>query len=149
MTARGSCKPTDSATYELFSNIQRQANRFLSRANKPLLAIDGILGSKSVAAINEAMGDQYTCKTIADRGEQVLFLLRKGADALGLLMVADPDDIITKVTNPKPVIQKDGAVVYPEGGLLQAGLGGVPYWVLALVGGGAYVLWRKKAKRKK
>lgn len=146
LTARGSCKPSDKATLFVFKTIQMQANRFLDSAGETLLTCDGIIGSKTLAAVN-SVGTKFpvsgvlgapaaSCQDIANNPTQYSIALKTVADQHKLSTPECPRGIIRKITSPEPVVSSDGKVSYESSNIL-----GFPWWAWALLGGGGGAYW--------
>jgi len=158
ISSKGSCIPKNSKVLFVFQSVQKEANRFLDAQSKPLLICDGKLGSKTLAAINSvkntfptsgALGVHVSsCTKVADNPATYYNSLNSIANQNRLAIVeCPPRSIIQKITEPEPRVQPDGTVIYP--GVATAGLGGVPYWLIALIGGGSYYYFYKTKGGKK
>jgi hypothetical protein len=150
----GTCIPSNWASVLLFKGVQKEANRFLDASGKKLLACDGKIGKNTVAAVNSVSkmyptsgilgGVASSCKQIADNSLGYASAMKAKADQHNLAVPACPKGIVQKITNPEPVEQPDGSIAYPSPA--SASIGGVPLWLIAVVGvGGIYYL--KKTKR--
>lgn len=144
----GVCTPTHSLVLTVFKNIQREVNRFLDAADRSLLTVDGKLGKKTVDGINMALANSMafptvsSCRQVANDPATYYNGLKELADRRKLVaMVMDPESIIRHITNPQPKAQPDGTIVYPS--MATAGIGGVPYWAIALAVGGLYYANKK------
>lgn len=141
------CIPEHNVVLTVFKNIQREVNRFLDDAGRPLLTIDGKLGSRTVDGINFATANTplptiSSCKQVADDPATFYNGLRAIADNRELALVMDPMNIVRTFVSPQPRVEPSGRVVYPSAAT--AGIGGVPYWALALAGVGGLYYAKKK-----
>ena len=145
LTPRGSCKPVEgiagTITLIAFKAVQAQANRFLAKAGKTLLVCDGIIGVKTLAALNYIGVPAASCQQVAE-DPNILQRLESMASERNLPVVScPPEGLIKRITDPGPVV-KDGEVVHPSG--MSASIMGVPYWLLVLAAGGVYLKMKKK-----
>jgi hypothetical protein len=143
------CRPLDSADLDNFKGIQREANRFLDEHNKTLLFVDGRIGNKTRDAVNFVLGSTFRdCAAIAEKAPQVLSQLRTLAASRQLAVVQDPESIVRSAISPPSTFDPEtNTVVNPS--FSTAGFGGVPFWLMALVGAGGYYYFYKKPKGKK
>lgn len=157
ISSKGVCVPNNDITLFVFKNVQKEANRFLDAQKKPLLTCDGKLGSKTLAAINSVKSmfptsgvlgaDIPSCSKVADNAAAYYNDLSNVANQNKLMVVPCPTGIIRSITNPQPKVEPGGAVVYPS--VATSGLGGVPYWLIALIGGGSYYYFYQTKSGKK
>jgi hypothetical protein len=159
VSSKGTCTPISLSALIAFKLIQKEANRFQDAAGKKLLACDGKIGSNTVAAINGVatmfptsgvLGKPVTsCRQVADSSTVYVGAMKGIADQNKLAMPACPKGIIQSITNPEPVVDEvAGTVVYP-GIFTATGPGGLPLWLIALMGvGGVYYFKSTKGGRK-
>jgi hypothetical protein len=155
-SAKGTCTPTNPVTLASFMNLQKQANRVLKTSGKSLLKVDGLLGTKSVAAVNSILGSFHRgCDAIAQRADSLASSIKRKADSAGA-----PTQVAAPKSTQKPVITTDPAtgqqvVNYTRASILPFDLEDPK--ILAAIGIGGLLLWsawkqkpkKKVAKRKK
>ena len=152
-TARGSCEPTRPLALMHFRAVQSQANRVLKASGKPLLKVDGIIGKRTLAAVNSILGSFYeSCDEVAGRADTIAGHIMDKANSIGAPMTVRPP-----TSTRTPVITTD-----PESGqeivtYKEAGFGAMlrsPLGIAAMLIGGL-LIWqatkkpRKKRRRKK
>jgi hypothetical protein len=153
MTSKGSCEPKDSSTLLAFTAVQQQANRFLDAADKKLLTCDGIIGAKTLAAVNSIRAmfpvtgvlgaDASSCRVIANSASSYASAMDNIANSRNLSAPECPQSLVRKILSPMPKVNTDGTVDYPYSA------GGFPWWVLlAALGGGYYYTQHTKSGQK-
>lgn len=157
ISSSGVCTPSNSIALTVFKNIQREVNRFLDEADKTLLTIDGKIGQKTLDGINLVHtmfptsgllgGTATKCSQVADDPAGYYNALKAIADANELAIVMDPVSIVRTITNPQPRVDPSGSVSYPAP-IATAGIGGVPYWLIAVVGGSYVYFFQTKSGKK-
>lgn len=145
-TAKGSCKPVESFTLEAFTKLQQQCNRVLVALKRPVIEADGVLGAKTVAAVNAVLGLHFTtCDQIAAQADSLATQLAMRANAAGV--PATPPK--PKPSSNTPVVQPGGQVTYNESmfaSLLPVDLDFSDPLVLGALGLGGLLLWKKYGK---
>lgn len=126
VTEKGFCKGTDEETELLFKNIQRQANRFLDSRGETLLYCDGIIGTKTLAAIRSLPGFGHTknCQYIANQAKAYLASLTRIANRDGLTMPECPSRSIVQMIKDTPIAQATGF------SFIMFGIAGVIGWFM-------------------
>jgi hypothetical protein len=127
----GVCLPMDASTLSVYKNLQRQANRLLIKAGKPLLSVDGRIGPTTVAGVATAMqwggasdaalaaGLSWAnvkgkpCDLVATYASQIAAKLAEIANATN--SPTPPDPIASKPSQPS----SNGTVVHPPPSVIQ------------------------------
>lgn len=140
----GVCRPQTFESLEDYKGLQRALNRVLDVQGEKLLFVDGRIGSKTIAAINKALGTSYgDCAAVADKVSTLIGQLTSFANSRQLPVVADPENIVRSTFTPPSRFDEDtGNVVHP--GMLT-----VPFWYVALLGLGGYYYFYKTQPGKK
>lgn len=153
---KGTCVPTNPQTLASFMNVQNQANRVLKASGKSLLKVDGLLGKKTVDAVNSILGSFYKdCNAVAQRADSIAASVRSKADAGGA-----PVSVKAPPSLQKPVVSTDPRtgqeIVTYKASIFPFDLGDP--MTLAAVGIGGLLIWsafkqkpkkRPKAKAKR
>jgi hypothetical protein len=160
INSKGTCVP-DKNSLSLFRGVQMEINRFLALKNKRLLTVDGKLGSNTLEAINFIQGLYISdsahpsvfaqnCSVLSEHAASYAENLRKLAATMNAPVVPAPSSIVRRILNPQPKVDPStGEISYPPS-VATAGLFGVPFWAIALVGaGGGYYYFNKTKGGKK
>jgi hypothetical protein len=146
----GVCRPQTHEALKIYKGIQQQVNRILDASGKDLLFVDGRIGTKTIAAVNFALGTNHSnCAGIAENAGPILNQLANTANNKQLPVVADPKSVARDTFNPPSKFDAEtGTVVHPS--LATAGFAGVPLWLIALAaGGGYYYFYMQNGKKKR
>lgn len=138
--------PADDVTVNLRAHqeLQRQVNRNLKSWNGKLIAEDGDIGPITVAGVEAAIGLNADCSHIATMISGIVIDLKRRADQLGIsAKVAGAPKGRPRVIDPIT-----GEDEYVSG---TGPMGAPPTWLLALMGIGVVVLYKKwyPAKKRK
>lgn len=146
LVVSGVCRPQTFEALELAKGIQRQTNRVLDSTNKKLLFVDGRIGSKTISAVNVALGSSFqNCSDIANNAKSILAQLKNLANSQNLVIVADPESIVRSTFSPPSQFNSEtNQVEHPR-----LSVAGVPILYLALAGfGGYYYFYKTKSGKK-
>jgi hypothetical protein len=142
INSKGTSIPKDKDTLRAFQAVQREANRFQDAAGKKLLVCDGKIGNSTVTAVEEAKQQSINRKQLSDDPYSFTAELKNAANQRKLaLVVGCPKGIIQKIMSPEPIIKPDGTLEYPSPTSLD--IGGIPLWLIAVVGIGGIVYIKK------
>jgi len=100
----GVCKPSDYATLAKFKELQRQLNRVAQLKGYTKIAVDGDLGTDTVALAAQVLGGTYTCSLLAGTISSFTASVKTIADAAG---------VPATVSGPAPV--KPPSIITPAG----------------------------------
>lgn len=145
---KGTCVPVSPAVLAAAIEMQKQANRVLKASGKSLLKVDGLVGKKTVNAVNSILGSSYDCNRIISTAATIAAQIKAKADAGGA-----PSSVQAPPSLNKPVIETDPRtgqeVVTYKASLLPFDLSDP--MTLAAVGIGGLLLWSayKQAPKKK
>ncbi len=150
----GACKPSDFATLAKFKALQEQMNRVASKKGYPTIAVDGDLGPGTVALFNKILGGNASCGNIASYVSTYTAQFNALASSLG----AAASVPAPKPATPPAIVTAAGATVPAPPGAgnpllanVYDAFGGSPVLAVAgigIAGGIAYLLFKKKKRRK-
>lgn len=151
VSAKGNCKGKNMATVMVFRSVQAQANRVLKQRGQPMLAVDGILGPKSMTAVGSIIGGSFNnCSELARQADIIARQIQDIADKMGTPAVATGSPVPKEKPSVKrdPVTGRDQVVYTPTAASL------LPFdaspMTLAALGLGAVLIYtgmKQKPKR--
>lgn len=151
--APGTCKPSDFSTLAKFKALQEQMNRVAKMKGFPTIAVDGDLGPGTVSLFNKILGGNAACGNIAGYVSTYTAQFNALASSLG----APASVPAPKPTTAPAIVNAAGATVPAPPGAsnpmvasVYDAFGGSPVLAVAgvaIVGGIAYLLLKKKKRR--
>lgn len=147
-TAKDSCEPSRPLALMHFRAVQAQANRVLKASGKSLLKVDGIIGKRTVVAVNSILGSFYkSCDEVAGRADTIARYIMDKADAGGApTKVKPPASTMTPVITVDPASGQE-IVTYKEAGL--GALMKSPLGIVALLAAGVLIWHTTKTPKRK